>query len=154
MKVMDADDRQESVLLLRIGRREHIEFPEWDLDRIRAKIDTGAYSSVLDVADYELVESASGLEVALRILPNRRRPEHVRTVRTAVVGLTTVRSSTGCQERRPVIEPLVRLGPITRRIRLTVTNRSHMRCRMLIGRQALAGVFLVDVGGKDLLARA
>jgi hypothetical protein len=52
-----------------------------------------------------------------------------------------------------VVEALVLLGPITRRIRLTVTDRSRMRCRMLLGREALAGLFLVDVRGKDLLTR-
>jgi hypothetical protein len=145
-------ERQEREQLLRIGRREHIDFPEWELHRVRAKVDTGAYSSTLDVASYELTERADGTEVCLRIVPRRRRTGQVRIVRAPVVGMTTVRSSNGQSQCRPVIEPLVRLGPVSRRIRLTVTDRSQMRCRMLLGRQALAGVFIVDVSGKDLLA--
>jgi hypothetical protein len=137
---------------LLIGRREHVEFPEWGLRRVRAKIDTGAFSSALDVAGYELIETESGPGVALKIVPNRRRPDGVRVVRAPVVRMTTVRSSNGWQQQRPVIEALVKLGPVTKRIRLTVTDRSGMRCRMLLGRQALAGEFLVDVRGKDLLA--
>jgi hypothetical protein len=135
-----------------IGRRERVDFPEWGLRRVRAKIDTGAYSSALDVAGYELVENEAGPEVSLRIVPNRRHPDRVRVVRAPVVGTTTVRCSRGIPQRRPVIEALVRLGPVEKRIRLTVTDRSRMRCRMLLGREALAGEFLVDVRGKDLLA--
>jgi hypothetical protein len=67
--------------------------------------------------------------------------------------MVRVRSSSGKQEVRPLIEAVVRLGPVTRRIRLTLTDRSSMRCRMLLGRQALAGQFLVDVRSKDLLNR-
>jgi hypothetical protein len=138
--------------LLRIGRREHVDFPEWGVARVRAKIDTGAYSSALDVAGHELLETEEGPVAELRLILNRRRRGAVRVVRTPVVGFTTVRSTTGCQQRRPVISALIRLGPVTRRIRLTVTDRSCMRCRMLLGREALAGAFVVDVQSKDLLA--
>ena len=110
--------------LILIGRKEYIGFPDWDLWRIRAKVDTGAYSSALGVADYELLETASGLRVRFRLPP----PRH-----------------------RRVIEAVVRLGPLERSIRLTVTDRSGMRCPMLLGRQALAGAFLVDVRVKYLL---
>ena len=51
-------------------------------------------------------------------------------------------------ERRPVVEALVRLGPVEKRIRLTVTNRAVMRCRMLLGREALQDDFVVDVRRK------
>jgi hypothetical protein len=144
---------QQAQQLPLIGRREHVDFPDWGVTRVRAKIDTGAYSSALDVAGHELLETEGGPVAELRLILNRRRPAAVRVVRAPVVGFTTVRSSTGCEQRRPVIEALVRLGQVTRRIRLTVTDRSSMRCRMLLGRQALAGAFVVDVRGKDLLPR-
>ncbi|MFO0845869.1 MAG: RimK/LysX family protein [Gemmataceae bacterium] len=144
---------REAQQLLRIGRREHIDFPEWGVRRVRVKIDTGAYSSALDVAGYELLQTPGGPVAELRLMLNRRRPGAGRVVRAPVVGFTTVRSTTGCPQRRPVFSALVRLGPVNRRIRLTVTDRSRMRCRMLLGREALAGVFVVDVQGKDLLAQ-
>ena len=142
---------EHSTDLLLIGRRERVSFPEWGLNRLRAKIDTGAYSSVLDVKAYDLIETEAGLLVQLQISLSRRHPDWVKVVQAPVVSMVGVRNSGGKRERRPLIESLIRLGPITRRIRLTVTNRSRMRCRMLLGRQALAGQFLVDVGRKDLL---
>jgi hypothetical protein len=140
--------------LLLIGRREWVSFPEWDLPPLRAKIDTGAYSSALDVAGYELYEAPDAVLMArLRLVLSRRRPQRVEEVDAPVVRLVTVRNSSGLREQRPLVEPLIRLGPVTRRIRLTITNRARMRTRMLLGRQALAGAFLVDVRSKDLLRR-
>ena len=57
------------------------------------------------------------------------------------------------REERPLIETEVQLGPVRKRIRLTVTNRSCMRFRMILGREALAGDFVVDVGRKYVLAQ-
>jgi hypothetical protein len=137
--------------LLVVGRRERVCFPEWGLDRVRAKIDTGAFSSSLDVRRYELFAGEDGPMVRLELLRHRKRPQEIQVVLAPVVGTVSVRNSSGQRESRPLIEPLVRIGPVTRRIRLTVTNRQPMRCPMLLGRQALAGWFLVDVRLKDLL---
>jgi hypothetical protein len=46
---------------------------------------------------------------------------------------------------------MVQLGPVLKRIRLTVTSRAGLRYRMILGRQALAGNFVVDVSRKYLL---
>ena len=62
-----------------------------------------------------------------------------------------VRNTGGIREERPVVETAVRLGPIHKRIRITITNRSSMRYRMILGREALNGDFLVDVSRKYLL---
>jgi hypothetical protein len=68
------------------------------------------------------------------------------------VRMTVVRNSGGTLEQRPVIEAVVRLGDVEKKIQLTLTCRSGMRCRMLLGRQALAGDFVVDVARKYVLA--
>jgi hypothetical protein len=140
--------------LIPIGRKEYVAFPEWDIWHVRAKVDTGAYSSALDVAGYEVIESPAGLVVRFRFPLRSRGAVRVVSIEAPIVKLVTVCSSSGCKEVRPLIEPLVRLGPVTRRIRLTVTDRSRMRFRMLLGRQALNGTFLVDVGSKYLLGPA
>jgi hypothetical protein len=133
-----------------IGRKEYLDFPEWGLHRVRVKIDTGAWTSALDVADCVLEEGAEGVVACLRmVLPRRRR--QVLEIRAPVLRQTRVRNSGGLCEQRPVVEALVRLGPVQKRIPLAVTNRSHMRYRMILGRQALAGSFVVDVSRKYLL---
>jgi hypothetical protein len=136
---------------LLIGRREHVSFPAWGLARVRAKVDTGAYSSALDVAGYALLETPGGLVARLTLAPYRRHPERVMVVEAPVARMVRVACSSGKRQLRPLLEVDVVLGPLTRRIRLTVADRAGLRTPMLLGRQALAGTFLVDVGRKYLL---
>jgi hypothetical protein len=143
----------EGARLALIGRREWVSIPAWGLRRLRAKIDTGAYSSALDVDSYDLVAGqGEGLRARFRLAPSRARPNGA-VVEAPVVGIVNVKNSGGAEEQRPLLEPLVCLGPVTRAVRLTLTRRPGLRCRMLLGREALAGAFLVDVSKKDLLRR-
>jgi hypothetical protein len=137
---------------LRIGWKEYLQFTEWDLRRIRVKIDTGARTSALDVVRYELFETASGgLMATLLLALDRRHPGRFTRIQTPVLRTTVVRNPGGMREERPLVETAVRIGPIHKRIRLTITNRSSMRYRMILGREALNDDFLVDVSRKYLL---
>ena len=55
-----------------------------------------------------------------------------------------VRPSTGAAEQRPVVVATVALGAHELQVELTLTDRDAMGFRMLLGRTALAGRFLVD----------
>ena len=134
-----------------VGWKEYLDFPEWGVRRVKAKVDSGARTSALDVARYTLERRPEGLFARMELALNRRRRDKLVTVETAVLRLVVVTSSDGVREERPVIETVVRLGPVEKRIRLTVTDRSGMLFPMLLGREALAGCFLVDVSRKYLL---
>jgi hypothetical protein len=136
---------------LLIGWKEYLDFPEWGLSHVRVKVDTGAWNSALDVASYEILEGAKGPQVRFRLARHRRRPDHVVELQAPVLRTTVVMNPCGQRECRPVLETLVRLGPVTKAVRLTLTDRSGMRHRMILGRQALAGTFLVDTSRKYLL---
>lgn len=138
-------------LPLVIGWKEYLDFPEWGVHRVRVKIDTGARTSALDVAGYELLEGPTGPLARLRLALSRLHPERVTIVETPVLRHVTVCSTCLTRELRPVIEALIRLGPVEKRIRLTLTRRDGLRHRMILGRQALAGTFLVDVSRRFLL---
>jgi hypothetical protein len=133
-----------------IGRREYLSFVDWPIRRIRAKIDTGAFTSALGVASYELFKTDLP-RARLRLALSCKRPERIVEVEAPVVRMTVVRNSGGVREQRPVIETTVCLGSVVKRIQLTLTCRSGMRCQMLLGRQALAGDFLVDTARKYVL---
>jgi hypothetical protein len=135
-----------------IGRRELVALPDWHISRLRAKVDTGARSSALDVLAYDLWETAEGtMHARLRLALNRNRPDRYRIIETPIVSMVAVRNTGGARELRPLIETTLRLGPVTKRIRLTVTNRAAMRYRMILGREALWGDFVVDVSRKYVL---
>lgn len=135
-----------------IGWKEFLDFPEWGVKHIRVKVDSGACTSALGVVSCTVEESPqSGDRLHLQLALSRRRPDRVIRVQAPVVGRVWVKNSGGWKERRPVIEVLIRLGPVQQRIRMTVANRSGMLTPVLLGRQALAGDFLVDVSRKYLL---
>src|SRR5262249_18456611 len=107
-----------------IGWKEFVEFPEWNISPLKVKIDTGARTSALDVLDYELVTSdQEELRAVLRLALNRKNPDEVRVLRVPVLQMVIVASSTGTRQQRPLIETAIRLGTVTKRVQLTITNR-------------------------------
>jgi hypothetical protein len=136
-----------------IGRKEYVDLPEWGLANLRVKVDTGAYSSSLDVASFELRGEGADVRARVWLALDRRNPGRLTVVDAPVRGLVRVKSTSGEWQQRPLLETLMRLGPVTRPIRVTVCDRAGMRNRVLLGRQALAGAFLVDVSRKYVLGR-
>lgn len=135
-----------------VGWKERIDFPEWGLRRVRAKIDTGARTSALHAERYSIEETPTGPVVRLWLDLSPGKVEG-REVCLPVVRRTTVRSSNAARERRPVVVVLVRLGHVTERIEMTLTNRARMRFRVILGRGALAGRFHIDPSRAYLLPR-
>jgi hypothetical protein len=129
-----------------IGWREWVALPELGVDAIKAKVDTGARSSSLHAWDAEVVAGPSGPLVRFVLHP-RQRDMSLTVVATAdLVGWRAVRSSNGDVETRPVISTLVAIGEHQVPIELTLTRRDRMGFRMLLGRQALRGRFVIDPG--------
>jgi hypothetical protein len=140
---------------LTIGWKEYLEFPDWDLRRVKVKIDTGARTSALGALSYELRQAdGEGTVAELRLALYRRRPERVKTIRVPVLEMLVVSNSGGMRELRPVIEANIRLGPVTKSVRLTVANRASMLFPVILGRKALEGDFVVDVSRKYVLRNA
>jgi hypothetical protein len=148
---MTPEPSEATTPLLLIGWKERLDFPDWGLKRVRVKIDTGACTSALGASGYELVEVDGRCMVRLRLALNRRRPEKTAVIQAPVVRMVYVTSTGGHREERPMIETMIRLGPVRKRIRLTITSRAAMRFPMILGREALAGSFVVDVSRKDIL---
>src|SRR5690606_26417134 len=61
-----------------------------------------------------------------------------------LVDIRSVKSSQGISEERPVIRTSVKLGNTAYEIELTLANRDTMEYRMLLGREAISGRYLVD----------
>jgi hypothetical protein len=137
-----------------IGWKEYVALPELGVRRVRAKIDTGARTSALDVVRYELYEDpATGQMAKLCLGLNPKRPGKRRVVCVPVLRMVVVRNTGGACEQRPLIETTLQIGPVTKKIFLTVTNRAVMRFRMILGRKALESDFVVDVSRKYLLRK-
>jgi len=133
---------------VRIGWRERVDLPAWGLSGVRAKIDTGARTSVIDVAQIETIDEGHvRFEVVWRTKPERL----TKWVNAEAVRTSRVKPSTGELQERLVCITTVKIGELERQIELALVCRQNMRCRMLIGRKALAGLFLVDPSRAHLL---
>ena len=65
--------------------------------------------------------------VEISLCPDRRRPEHLVTARVKVLRRIRDTDSGGHREMRPVVETEMVLGPVRKRILLTLADRSSMR---------------------------
>lgn len=136
-----------------VGWVERVSLPALALIGLAAKIDTGARTSALHVHHLRPVRAMDGKGRPLvdATVPGPTPASAPRTLRLAVVEYAEVRDTSGRRERRPVVETTLVLGPIRRRVRLTLTDRGDMTYPLLVGRTALRGV-LVDPVRRFLLA--
>jgi predicted deacylase len=137
----------------RVGWCEWVALPELGIPRLHAKIDTGARTSALHVRSMRVIGEVSGRPVLELQLPVGRRPRGGKgaTARVVVMEHVVVRDSGGHSERRPVIETTLVLGPLRRKVRVTLTDRGDMLFPMLVGRTAVAQEFVVDASARHLL---
>ncbi len=131
-----------------IGWRERVDLPDWGIEGIEAKSDTGARSSAIDVKNLRFEgEEMVTFEVAL----SRADRSHTRPVQAKVKRRTVVKSSNGHVSDRIVVETSLKVGEIVKSIDVSLVCRKRMQCRMLIGRSALQHHFVVDSSQAYLL---
>ena len=131
-----------------IGRIDKIDFPEFGLENIDAKIDTGANRSSLHCTDIRvnLVEGKEELSFHIPLLENGNPVVY----HTTDFFTKNIRSSSGHLEERYIIKtPIVIFG---KKILATfsLSNREEMKYPILLGRKLLRSRYIVDVGLKNL----
>ncbi len=136
-----------------IGWREWVSLPEWGVEHLKAKVDTGARTSSLHAFDLEWFEHDGEPRVRFEIHPWQRSTADSIVVEATVVSTRDIRSSSGAVDRRPVVRTAIGLGGTTVRAEVTLTRRDDMGFRMLVGREAVRRRFLVDPGTSYLGGR-
>lgn len=127
-----------------VGWREWVSLPELGLPWIKAKVDTGARTSALHAFDVEPYQADGRMMVRFAMHPLQQREDIVRYCTAEVIDERMVSDSGGHREKRFVIQTPIELGGVRWPIEITLTNRDSMRFRMLLGRTALSGHFLVE----------
>lgn len=136
---------------LTVGWREWLALPELGIDRIKAKIDTGARTSALHAFYLDPFEKDDEPWIRFGIHPKQKETEEVNHCVARVVDRRNVTDSGGHTEQRYVIETKIRLGEREIVAELTLTDRENMRFRMLLGRTAMRNVCIVDSARSYLL---
>lgn len=129
-----------------IGWREWVALPELGLERIKAKVDTGARTSCLHAFNLEPFDQGGERWVRFGMHPRQHSDAESIECTAPVLEERVVTDSGGHRENRMVIRSLVQLYGQSWDIELTLTGRDDMRFRMLLGRTAIRRRFVVDPG--------
>lgn len=129
-----------------IGWREWLDLPELGVERLKAKVDTGARSSALHAVRIRSFQRDGAPWVRFDVHPVQRHSHPNVRCEAALTDERMVRSSSGHSELRPVIETTARLGEHAWPIELTLTDRAVMGFRLLLGRAAVRRKFVIDPG--------
>lgn len=129
-----------------IGWREWVSLPELGINRIKAKVDSGARSSSLHAFGLEEFERDGINHVRFKVHPIQRKTNRFIEVEAKILEYREIRSSSGKASLRPVIVTPIKLLGFEWPIELTLANRNAMGFRMLLGREAFRGRFLIDAG--------
>ncbi len=129
-----------------LGWREWVALPELGVERIRAKVDTGARTSALDAAGLEEFEENGARKVRFELLTAKGKKGIRKRCIADVVESRWIKNSGGGTENRVVIHTPVVIGAFVKEIEITLTNRNAMKFRMLLGRTAIVREFNVDPG--------
>ncbi|WP_303905307.1 ATP-dependent zinc protease family protein [Thiohalomonas denitrificans] len=115
---------------------------------LKVRVDTGALSSSLNAVDLQPFERDGRDWIRFR-LPDEEHPEGGEVYETPLVRHVKIRQASADElERRPVVRLKVRVGGLSDDAEFTLTNRENMLYPMLLGRNFLRDVVVVDVARK------
>lgn len=156
---MHASIKQKSIARKRakkkvtIGWREWASFPDLGIRGMKAKIDTGARTSAMHAWNIRLYEHEGKDWVEFEVHPMQRNNTERLICNAPVSGCRKIRSSSGHHEMRYVIKTSVEIGERRHDIEITLTNRDEMGFRLLLGRTALRGDYIIDPGRSYLTGK-
>lgn len=138
-------DRYQGKLVVGEVEKVYLEDPGFIYD---ARIDSGANTSSMDARNIQRFERDGNNWVRFDI-PAPGEPNATRTIEREIVrNVRIIQAATedGDGDRRPVVELQFRIGSHKQKAEFTLNNRSHLSHPMLIGRNILRDIMLIDVG--------
>lgn len=139
--------------LTALGWREWIGFPDIGIDQIKAKVDTGARTSCLHAFMVEPFERDGVTWVRFDIHPSQTDISKVVSCKAPVLDQRVVRDSGGHEELRYVIETPMTIGANVHKVEVTLSDRDSMKFRVLLGRTAIQGLYVVDPSRSYLVGK-
>lgn len=129
-----------------IGRTEIIDLPQLDLSNVRAKVDTGAYSSAIHCSRIKHVSNGEEEYLQFKI-PGSLNKKYFRVHEFK---RKNIKSSSGHIENRFVIKTKVKIFNRLITTEFSLADRSSMKFPILLGRKLLRKGFVVDVSLADV----
>lgn len=139
--------------LITIGWKECVALPDYDIDKIHCKIDTGAKTSSLHAYFVEPIKKEGQQFVRFGLHPIQNSTNTEVICVSPCVDKRKVTDSGGHTEDRYVIETTVRMAEREWNVEFTLTDRETMQFRMLLGRKALVNNYVVDCSKSYVLGK-
>ncbi|MBY6197411.1 ATP-dependent zinc protease [Vibrio hangzhouensis] len=118
-----------------------------------ARVDTGAVTSSLNAVDVQAFERDGKQWVKFHLVDDKAKQQEKRWIEAPVVRHVKIRQSTSDKmERRAVIELWIRVGKIHEKAQFTLADRSQMTHPILLGREFIKDIALVDVSQQYILS--
>lgn len=140
----------ESLEMKKIGWKEKVNFPDWGLKNVPAKIDTGARTSVIHCSSIETIKRYRKSYVKFVLLDPGYKMYTGKELILPFHKERKVKNSFGQEENRIVVETTAELYGKKFPIELSLRDRSDMEYPILLGRLFLRHQFLVDVSAANL----
>lgn len=130
-----------------LGRYVHVNFPEFGVKQVFAKVDTGAYQSSVHATDIREVEEDGMMFLEFSLFDGHGKTAYHKTLqcRVAEYEKTTVKNSFGIQQTRYVIKTRIAINGRMMKTGITLADRKDMVAPVLLGRRFLRGRYLVNV---------
>ena len=139
-----------SVSKITIGRRDRIDLPELGYKNIRAKIDTGAYGSVIHCSQIKVIRKDDKNVLSFIMLDPSHLKFRNKKCYFEQFKDKIVKSSSGEREHRYLIVTETVIFGKKIPTEFSLTDRSQMKSPILLGRKFLRQRFIVDVNLRDL----
>jgi len=135
---------------LLIGRKDFADFPEFGLENIAVKTDTGAYSSSIHCHHIEEIEKDGEKAIQFRLLDPNHEEYNEKLFCTKKYTIKTIKNSFGGTEDRYIIATNIILFGNLYPIKLSLSERGEMKYPVLLGRELLNKNFNVDTDRTNL----
>ncbi len=119
---------------------------------MEARIDTGATTSSLGATDIRLFERDGRQWVSFRLNGEQKDKDSLVVERQVVRNVMIKRHGKESQQR-PVVKLKVRIGKIEQMAEFTLTDRSQFEFPVLVGRNILTDMAIVDVSHEYLVSK-
>lgn len=129
-----------------LGWREWVALPQLGISALKCKVDTGARSSALHAFAVEEFYKEQQRWVRFGLHPFQHNDVTEVWCEAPVTDVRRVTDSGGHTTERYFITTDMQLGDQCFPITLSLTSRDNMLFRMLLGREAMKGRFLVNPG--------
>lgn len=133
-----------------IGKTDKADIPEWGLENIPVKIDSGAYRSTIDCSQVKVVKRNKERVLQFVLLHNERPLHSGDVFESRNFRTSKVKSSNGEVEKRFVIRTQIILFGKPFETEFTLSKRDDMKFPILIGRKLLNGNFIIDTSKSNL----